>query len=94
MAQNPALEVLSARDRIAEEAEKEFSSARRGVNSQRRFLDIGTIRQVLALRDQRGMSAVDIEKEMGLGTGVVASLAAVSEGRVGRKTADDSGLFG
>ena len=92
--QNPALEIIRARDRIAAEAEEEFSHARTGEDTQRQFLDMGTIRRVLTMRDQQGLSNDEIEQQVGLKKGVVASLAAVSEGHVGASTADDSGLYG
>ena len=72
----------------------EFAAARRGKNSGRQFLDIGTIRQVLVMRDQKGMQVEEVERTMGLGKGIVQRLAAVREGRVGRKEAGDSGLYG
>ena len=93
-AQNPALEILEAKERIAQQAEEEFTRARRGVDTQRRYVDIGVIRQALAMRDGKGMKPEDIEKELGLGAGIVASLGAVAEGRMGRKTADDAGIYG
>ena len=71
---NPALVVLDARSKIADAAEKEFmENGRRGFEG-RSFLDTGTIRKILALRDERGLGAAEIEKTLELKTGVVASL--------------------
>lgn len=40
----------------------------------RRFLDVGLLRRVLVLRDERGMEAREIERVMGLREGVVERL--------------------
>ncbi|KAF2103002.1 hypothetical protein NA57DRAFT_71985 [Rhizodiscina lignyota] len=73
---NPAIAILEARQRLQEEADREFQTAgrgRKGVEG-RQFLDVVTLRQILQLRDDRGMSADDIEQRMGLKKGVVARL--------------------
>ena len=59
----------------------------------RRFLDVGIIRQILTLRDKEGMDAGQIEKNLGLHKGVVRMLAAVGEGRMGKRDKDDSGIY-
>lgn len=73
--QNPAISLLSARYRLAEEAEREF--AQMGKESQRRegrqFLDVTTLRQVLGMREA-GVQAGEIERNLGLKGGVVARL--------------------
>ena len=92
--QNPALEVLEARTRILEEAEREHARARVGEDTGRRFLDIGLIRQILVMRDRKGMRPSDIDRDLGLKKGVVDSLSSVGEARVGKTTAEDAGLFG
>ena len=92
--QNPALEVLEARTRILEEAEKEHARARVGEDTGRRFLDIGLIRQILVMRDRKGMKPSDIDRDLGLNRGIVDSLSSVGEARVGKTTADDAGLYG
>ncbi|TKX20168.1 hypothetical protein C1H76_7669 [Elsinoe australis] len=57
---NPALMILRARERIAEEAEREIGEmGRRGFEG-RRFLDVGTIRQALSLRE-RGLGQEKVE---------------------------------
>ncbi|PNS21964.1 hypothetical protein CAC42_562 [Sphaceloma murrayae] len=57
---NPALMVLKARERIAEEADREAGEmGRRGFQG-RRFLDVGTIRQALSLRE-RGVAEEKVE---------------------------------
>ncbi|RDW69917.1 hypothetical protein BP5796_08314 [Coleophoma crateriformis] len=71
---NPAVALLEARSRLAEAADTEFSNiGRRGAEG-RTFLDVITVRQVLQLRDERGLSGSEIEKRMGLGHGVVEQL--------------------
>lgn len=40
----------------------------------RRFLDVVTIRQVLMLRDEKGVEGREIERRLGLGEGVVGRL--------------------
>ncbi|KAG4443962.1 hypothetical protein IFR05_000602 [Cadophora sp. M221] len=75
---NPAVSLLTARYRLASEAENEFaqtgkSTAARG----RQFLDVITLRQILVLRDEKGFEAGEIERMLGLREGVV--------GRLGRR---------
>lgn len=91
-AQNPALRILEARDRLAAEAEEEFTRGRLGGKG-RRFLDLGTIREVIALRDEKMLPATEIESKMGLAEGVVDSLVAVRGVRVGKVTRDDAGIY-
>ncbi|KAF4549696.1 Hypothetical protein D9617_20g027520 [Elsinoe fawcettii] len=70
---NPALMILRARERIAAEAEKEAGEmGRRGFEG-RRFLDVGTIRQALSLRE-RGMADEKVESMLELRKGTVATL--------------------
>jgi len=65
---------LTARYRIAEEAESEFAdTGRRGAKG-RQFLDAITIRQILVLRDEKGVDARQIEETLGLKEGVVRRL--------------------
>ena len=71
---NPALRVLQARAELAAEAEKEFLEAGRTGDAGRRFLDIGTLRNVVTMRDQRNMSAAEIERALSLRSGTVAKL--------------------
>ena len=59
----------------------------------RRFLDLGTIREVISLRDEKMLPATEIESKMGLAEGVVDSLAAVRGVRVGKVTKDDAGIY-
>lgn len=84
-AMNPAVQVLAARERLAGEAEREFARVRgyvdeevRGVVGEgtngRRFLDVMAIRQVLVMRDEKGMREGEIERKMGLAGGVVGRL--------------------
>ena len=90
--QNPALQVLVARERIAAEAEKEFGIARVS-GGERRFVDVGVIREVLVLRDVKQLSSVEIEQKLGLKSGVVAMLSRVGEARIGAVDGGDSGIY-
>ncbi|KAK0642600.1 hypothetical protein DIS24_g8896 [Lasiodiplodia hormozganensis] len=72
---NPALTILSARERLAEEAEQEFANLGRRGAPGRQFLDVVELRKVLVLRDQRGgRPAGEIERQLGLREGVVGRL--------------------
>lgn len=71
---NPALAVLDARAKLQDQAEKEFIEAGRRGHAGRQFLDVYTIRQMLVMRDERGISAGQIEKTMGLKQGSVEKL--------------------
>lgn len=75
--QNPAVSLLTARYRLAEEAEREFENVGRRGQEGRRFLDVVTLRQVVGMREG-GMGDEEIEKKMGLSRGAVGRL-----GRVG-----------
>jgi hypothetical protein len=87
--QNPAVSLLTARFRLAEEAEHEFANVGRRGSPGRQFMDVVTVRQILVLRDERGVSAAEIERQMGLREGVVARL-----GRRGVVTASEGGMMG
>lgn len=71
---NPAIQVLAARERLAQEAEEEFNRLGRMGHIERQFLDVTTIRQVLMLRDEKGLAGGEIEKRLGLKKGVVGRL--------------------
>ena len=68
--------MLDARSKLQDEAEKEFMAAGRRGHDGRQFLDVFTIRQMLVLRDERGKSATEIERTLGLKRGVVDRLGA------------------
>ncbi|RDW81356.1 uncharacterized protein DSM5745_04913 [Aspergillus mulundensis] len=78
---NPALLVVTSRQRIAAEAEGEAEDYGKGAFEGRRYLDAFTIRQALAMRDRQGLPADEIERVLRLKSGVV--------GRMGGK-----GVFG
>ncbi|KAF8856572.1 hypothetical protein BDZ45DRAFT_675427 [Acephala macrosclerotiorum] len=78
--QNPAVSLLTARYRLAEEAESEFANIGRKGAKGRRFIDVHTLRQVLVLRGE-GMGSGEIEERLGLANGVVGRLG--REGIVG-----------
>jgi hypothetical protein len=71
--ENPAVSLLTARYRLAEEAEREFASIGRKGSEGRTFLDVVTLRQVLVMRE-RGVEEGEIERKLGLGRGVVGKL--------------------
>ncbi|RAL16000.1 uncharacterized protein BO97DRAFT_383925 [Aspergillus homomorphus CBS 101889] len=75
-APNPALLVVTARQRIAKAAEAEADEMGRQNFTGREFLDALTIRQVLAMRDRQGLPAGEIERVMRLKKGVVERLGA------------------
>jgi hypothetical protein len=66
--------LLTARSRLANEAEKEFANVGRSGSKGREFLDVVLIRQVLMLRDDQGLQATEIENRLGLAEGVVRRL--------------------
>lgn len=76
-ASNPALLVVTARQRIAKAAEQEAEAFGRQSHAGREFIDALTIRQALSMRDRQGRSAEQIEQALRLKSGVV--------GRLGRK---------
>lgn len=82
---------------MQQEAEAEFAKTSRIDGGKRRFLDVSTIRQMIILRDEKGMGEGEIEKNLGLGAGMVKALGPkgiVGDVRVGKVTAEDSGLYG
>ncbi|KAL8841130.1 MAG: hypothetical protein Q9205_004491 [Flavoplaca limonia] len=81
---NPALQILSRRSELAEEAEAEFTRLRGGGEG-RRFLDVVKIREILAMRDGKGMGEAEIERRLGLRRGVVGQLG-------GRGVVSEAGL--
>lgn len=70
---NPAVSLLTARYRIAEEAEQEFEKIGRKGFEGRKYLDVATIRTVLVYRSE-GMPDAEIERRLELRSGVVKSL--------------------
>jgi len=70
---NVTLGVLEARRRLEARAREELENMGKSSDKGREFLDIGTVKQMLVLR-QGGASATDIEKRLGLRPGLVAKL--------------------
>lgn len=73
-ASNPALLVVTARQRLMEAAEKEAEHFGHAGHPGRSFLDALTIQQVLTMRDKQGMRRGDIERFLGLKKGVLERL--------------------
>ncbi|KAL2835746.1 hypothetical protein BJY01DRAFT_252383 [Aspergillus pseudoustus] len=73
---NPALLAITARQRIAREAEAEAESMGQGTFTGRRYLDALTIRQALDMRDKQGLPGKEIERALRLKAGTVESLGA------------------
>lgn len=73
-ASNPALLVVTARQRLMEAAEKEAEHFGHAGHPGRTFLDALTIQQVLTMRDKQGMRHGDIERFLGLKKGVLERL--------------------
>ncbi|ESZ89474.1 hypothetical protein SBOR_10141 [Sclerotinia borealis F-4128] len=72
-ATNPAISLLAARYRIAEEAEKDFETIGRKGSEGRKYLDVATIRTVLVYRAE-GMPDAEIERRLEIKSGMVKSL--------------------
>lgn len=93
---NPALMVLTARENLLQQAEVEFAKTGRG-DGGKSFLDVSTIRELLQLRDEKGMGGDEIEKRLGLAQGVVGKLGprgVVGDVRIGKVDKDDAGIYG
>jgi len=65
--------LLTARYRLAAEADAEFARTGKAADEGRKFVDVVTIRQVLVLRD-KGVPHEQIENQFGLAEGVVGTL--------------------
>ena len=70
---NTTLSVLEARQRLQDKADNEFDHTGRSSDKGREFLDVATIRDILALR-ARGVDSAAIESRLRLKTGVVKRL--------------------
>ncbi|KAJ5778124.1 hypothetical protein N7520_001370 [Penicillium odoratum] len=73
-ASNPALLVITARQRITKAAQEESIAVGNGDFTGRQFLDSFTISQALAMRDQQGLSSRDIERTLRLKSGTIEKL--------------------
>ncbi|KAE8158975.1 Oligosaccharyltransferase subunit Ribophorin II-domain-containing protein [Aspergillus tamarii] len=73
-AANPALLVVTARQKIAKAAEREVELVGRPGFTGREYLDALTIRQALSMRDRQGMPSGEIERLLRLKRGVVDRL--------------------
>ncbi|CDM33735.1 hypothetical protein DTO013E5_1504 [Penicillium roqueforti] len=83
-ASNPALLVVTARQRLTEAADKEAEHFGHAGHPGRSFLDAVTIQQVLTMRDKQGKRRGDIERFLGLKKGVLDRLG--KDGVVSRIT--------
>ena len=81
---NPAVQVLTAREALAKEAEAELARVRYEGASGKRFLDVMTVRQILVMRDEKNIGDAEIEKKLGLAHGLVGKLG--RKGVVGEVT--------
>ena len=70
---NATLGVLEVRRRLEARAKSELDNMGKSTDKGREFLDIGTVKQILVLR-QGGVSATDIEARLRLKPGIVAKL--------------------
>ncbi|KAK2871787.1 hypothetical protein FQN49_002827 [Arthroderma sp. PD_2] len=71
---NPSLLILSSRTRISAEAEAELDSLGRQGHMGRRFVDVVSLKQILSMRDEQGVSDGVIERRFGLKKGALATL--------------------
>lgn len=83
---NPAIAVLDARSRLQDQAEIEFMNAGKRGHAGRQFLDTYTIRQILILRDEQRQQATEIERKLGLKSGVVARLGTAGVVQLAQET--------
>jgi hypothetical protein len=70
---NATLGVLEARRQLEARAKYELDNTGKSTDKGREFLDIGTVKQILVLRES-GTSATDIETRLRLKPGLVARL--------------------
>ncbi|WEW59524.1 hypothetical protein PRK78_004998 [Emydomyces testavorans] len=73
---NPAIQILSARSNLAKFAQHELESFGKQSHAGRQFLDVVTIKQILAMRDREGIRPEEIERHFRLKAGVVERLGA------------------
>ncbi|KAI9895078.1 MAG: hypothetical protein M1814_000303 [Vezdaea aestivalis] len=78
---NPAIRLLEAREVLAQRAEQELSDVGRKGFKGREFADVITLKKIIALRDESSKSPKQIERQLGLKSGVVEKLG--SKGLVG-----------
>ncbi|POS87790.1 hypothetical protein EPUL_001655, partial [Erysiphe pulchra] len=72
---NSAVALLIARNFFSKEAEAEFANLGKSGSKRRRYLDLDTVTQILALRDTKGgLQNEEIERRLELGDGVVKLL--------------------
>lgn len=70
--ENSAIHVLSQRSSISAKQREEFENP--SMRARRNWVDTGTIRKIIQLRDEMGWDAMRIEKELGLADGLVERL--------------------
>lgn len=69
---NPQLRTLTRRQELVDEQLEE--SMNPATRHHRSWVDAGTVREIVRLRDLRGVSADQIEQQLGLAAGVVNRL--------------------
>ncbi|KAL4867352.1 hypothetical protein BDV12DRAFT_198308 [Aspergillus spectabilis] len=79
---NPALLVLTSRQRITKEAEKEGEEMGKAGFGGRRYLDALTIRQAVVMRDRQGLKEGEIERALRIRGGVLEKLGERGRGGV------------
>lgn len=72
---NPGLMIVQARERITQKYEQELEGLGRPTFPGRTLLSAKDIKEMLRMRDQAGVSAEDIEKQMRLKPGILEQLA-------------------
>ena len=73
--QNSGLTVVQARERIAQQFEQEMESLGKSTFKGRTLIPAKDVSEILRMRDQRGMSDEQIEKQMRLHPGILRQLA-------------------
>jgi len=69
---NPQLRTLSRRQQLADDQLEESTNP--ATRSKRSWVEVGTIQEILRLRDEQGWEPEKIEKQLGLAKGVVGRL--------------------
>ena len=71
---NPAVTLLNRRQKLQEEADQEWENVGRKGFAGRKFIDVGTLRQAITLRDKQQKSPGEIETALRLQNGMIGKL--------------------